>query len=69
MIGASETQLTLGGFIALASLGIAGLGLALNTASKSGETRERLTKLETKLEDHLTNGGTRHERKDQDGPR
>lgn len=63
MLAAADTTLTLGGFIALASLAIAGIGLALNTAAKNGELRERLTKLETMLEDHLRNGD-RHERRE-----
>lgn len=57
----SETALTLAGFIGLASLTLAAIGLALNTAGKNAELRERIAKLETALADHLRNG-TRHER-------
>lgn len=60
-MSASDTTLTLGGFVALAGLAIAGIGLALNTASKNGELRERLTRLETIVADHIRNGRGKHE--------
>jgi hypothetical protein len=61
MIGDAETPLTLAGFIAIASLGIGAIGLALNATSKNNDLRERLTRLEQIVEDHIRNGG-RHER-------
>ncbi len=61
-LAASDTPLTLAGFISLAGLAIGGIGLAINATSKNTELRERLARLETKLEDHLRNGGARHER-------
>ncbi len=61
-LAATDTPLTLAGFIALASLAIGGIGLAINATSKNNDLRERVARLETKLEDHLRNGGVRHEK-------
>lgn len=62
MIADANTPLTLAGFISLAGLGIGAIGLAINATSKNNDLRERLTKLETQVEDHLRNGGRRHEK-------
>jgi hypothetical protein len=55
----ADTTLTLAGFIALASLGLAAIGLALSTATRSSELRERLARFEEILRNHLES----HERK------
>jgi len=57
----AETALTLGGFIALASLGLAAFGFAWSAFGRSSETRERIAKLEAEVEAHMRNG-VRHER-------
>ncbi len=62
-IADANTPLTLAGFISLAGLGIGAIGLAINATSKNNDMRERLTKMETQLEDHLRNGGARHEKR------
>lgn len=62
MIAATDTALTMGGFIALASLALGAIGLAINASSKGAETRERLARLEAMLTEHMRNG-SRHERK------
>lgn len=60
-LAATDTPLTLAGFIALASLGIGAFGLAINATSKNTDLRERLTRLETLVEAHIRNGA-RHEK-------
>lgn len=58
-----ESTLTLAGFVALGSLGLAAVGLALSGATRTAELRERIAALEAQVRDHLQNG-TRHERKE-----
>lgn len=55
--------LTLGGFIALASLGLGALGFAVKAGNQNNDLRERIVKLETQMDDHLRNG-VKHEGKE-----
>jgi len=63
LLGEADTVLTLGGFIALATLVMGAVGLALNASSKTAGLRERVVRLEAEIEAHLANGGRRHERR------
>jgi len=53
MFAEADTALTLGGLIALASLLMGAIGLAISASSKTAALRERLARIEEELRQHV----------------
>jgi hypothetical protein len=56
LAGSADAGLTLGGFLALLTMILAVIGLVASLFNRTTIQRERVTRLEVEVQNHLTNG-------------